>query len=147
MSKLIEVYIENEKVDQFYAHEESFPPRLLEFYLSKNPTVIDITNFNKMPAYNMIWNGNNFIFSEEDIEMSENSLQDIEYIKNKNGYSINKWIEDSGIQKQFPEKLKVLALLDGNIFKESFTLEEEVNEKQIAIFMSNPRYEITELNE
>lgn len=147
MSKIIEIYIENEKVDQFFVSEEFFPKHLLEFFLSKNPKIIEITNFDKMPKYNMIWDGEKFIFSEENKNLTYENLMDLEDIKTYNSVLINERIESSNIIKTKPINLRVLALLDGNVFKESLNLEEELDEKQYAIYMSNPRFEIKELND
>jgi hypothetical protein len=142
MKKLINTYIENELAESQEYNEDSpfLTSKIFEVYNSENPKFIDITNHTFLPSQFSVLQNNENLFLEEDL--SEISMQEhIEEVKKK---YIN-----LPINREKEMDIKIVACFANNVLQEFliFDLSIPTLERHYAVIMSEPRFEILEIND
>lgn len=142
MKTLVNKYVDNELVEsQEYEQDSPFlKTKIFEVYSSENPKFIDITDQEFLPMqFSDLQNEENLFLPED---LSETTIKErVEEAKQKyTNLPVNRTKEID---------IKIVACFSNNILLEFFIFDLSIigSERQYAILMSEPRFEILEINE
>lgn len=142
MKTLINTYVDNELVESQEYDQESplLTSKIFQVYSSENPKFIDITNQEFLPMqFSVLQNEENLFLPEN---LSTKTMQ--EHIEETKQKYLN-----LPANREKEMNIKIVACFSDNVLEEFliFDLSIPSLERHYAVIMSEPRFEILEINE